>query len=444
MCTINSIRKFDNTRRGPFRKAPTLLANLRLKPLRSDRLGTLERKAKSTIPVELAQTTDRTGNAEQDSVILELSEAIVPKENARMRVDIRVRVGNLSVLLQDARHDLVNGINDLEKLIVRQMLESEFPLASVPRIGLTEDGVAVSGNHLLGIERVPSEFSNGLGIHLLALGSELIGQILDPLEHLLIGKAMERSGKSVQASRIGQVGIGQSRSDEVGGMGRSIATLVIGVDAQVQAHQLVKGRVVVSKHAAEVSGIIEGGVLVDNAIKVRVAVDGGSNLGQLGNDVENILEDVVVVVGLGNTVGVGLGKDRIGLAGIEADGELGHGVHVLGQAVEEGNNVRRKLRAGMKLGSQRIDLLLRRDLRGKEEPEQTLEQRLAIALLAREGREDLLALGDGQTTETNTLLRIEVGGLPKHALDATGTADALIDGNLSDAVSGELIFMRRS
>jgi len=110
-------------------------------------------------------------------------------------------------------------------------------------------------------------------------------------------------------------------------------------------------------------------------------------------------------------------------------------MHVLGQTVEEGDNVRRELRSGMELGRQGISLLLRRDLGGKEEPQQTLEQGLAISLLAGVGREDLLAFGDGQTTETNSLFRIQVGCLPKHALYATGTTNALVDGNLPDTAS---------
>jgi len=111
-------------------------------------------------------------------------------------------------------------------------------------------------------------------------------------------------------------------------------------------------------------------------------------------------------------------------------------VHVLGEAVEEGDNMRRELRSSMKLGSQSVDLFLRWDLRGEKQPEQTFQERLAIALLARVRRKDLLALGDRQTTETNSLLRVEVGSLPQHALHTTGTADALIDGNLPDAVNG--------
>lgn len=48
---------------------------------------------------------------------------------------------------------------------------------------------------------------------------------------------------------------------------------------------------------------------------------------------------MLVVLGLGGSGLVGCGKGAAGLGGVEADGELGHGVHVLGEAVEEGHNV---------------------------------------------------------------------------------------------------------
>mmetsp|Transcript_36347 Transcript_36347/g.79542 ORF Transcript_36347/g.79542 Transcript_36347/m.79542 type:complete len:204 (-) Transcript_36347:666-1277(-) len=203
----------------------------------------------------------------------------MPEQDARMRIDIGVRICNLAVLLEDAGHDLIDGINDLEKLIIRQVLQSKFSLASVTRIGLTEDSVAVPRNDLLRVESIPSKFGNSLGIHLLTLGGELIGQLLNPLEHLLVGKTVERAGESVQPGSIREVGIGQSRADKMSGMGRGITTLVVRVDAQVQAHQLIERRVVITEHSAEVTGIIKGGILGNYAIEVGVAVNGGGNLG---------------------------------------------------------------------------------------------------------------------------------------------------------------------
>jgi hypothetical protein len=46
--------------------------------------------------------------------------------------------------------------------------------------------------------------------------------------------------------------------------------------------------------------------------------------------------------------------------------------------------------------------------------------------------EKLLALGDGLATEADTLLGVEDGTLPDEALDATGTAIDLVEGDLVD------------
>lgn len=47
-------------------------------------------------------------------------------------------------------------------------------------------------------------------------------------------------------------------------------------------------------------------------------------------------------------------------------------------------------------------------------------------------RKGLLALWDGQASETDTLLGVENGSFPDKGLDATGTAIHLVEGNLAD------------
>lgn len=43
---------------------------------------------------------------------------------------------------------LVNGGDDLEQLVIRQVLERELALRHVPGVGFPEHGVPVSGDHL--------------------------------------------------------------------------------------------------------------------------------------------------------------------------------------------------------------------------------------------------------------------------------------------------------
>ena len=44
---------------------------------------------------------------------------------------------------------LVNGGDDLEQLVIRQVLERELALRHVPRVGFPEHGVPVPGDHLM-------------------------------------------------------------------------------------------------------------------------------------------------------------------------------------------------------------------------------------------------------------------------------------------------------
>lgn len=100
-------------------------------------------------------------------------------------------------------------------------------------------------------------------------------------------QSVERTSKTVQASGQGQVGRAESTADKVGGVSAHVTTLVVGVDGQVETHQLNKVLVVTeSELVSQVEGIIlvllDGG---DLAILEDVAVDAGSNGGELGNKV---------------------------------------------------------------------------------------------------------------------------------------------------------------
>jgi hypothetical protein len=104
-------------------------------------------------------------------------------------------------------------------------------------------------------------------------------------------------------------------------------------------------------------------------------------------------------------------------------------VEVVGAAVDELSDEGGELAAGGPLGGQVADLLLRGNLAGEEEPEETLRERLsATGSLG----EDLLALRDGLAAETDTLLGVEDGALPDERLDATGTTVDLVQSDLVD------------
>lgn len=206
-------------------------------------------------------------------------------------------------------------------------------------------------------------------------------------------QAVQGTSQAVKTGRQGEHGGAQGAADQVGGVGADVATLVVSVDGQVQTHQLNEVAVAAE---AELVGQVEGVILVlldggNLAILEDVAVDAGGNVGQLGNEVHGVLEGVVPVVLLVDTLGIGLGEGRLVLEGGHGKGELSHGVESAGAAVDELLNELGEVGAGSPLGGQVADLLLGGDLAGQEQPEEAFGQ----GLLATRGLgEELLALGD--------------------------------------------------
>ena len=156
-------------------------------------------------------------------------------------------------------------------------------------------------------------------------------------------------------------------------MGADIATLVVGVDGQVETHQLNEVIVVAE---AKLVGQVEGVVLVlldrsDLAILENIAVDLRSNGGQLGNEIHRVLEGVVPVFLLVDTLGVSLGEGRLVLESGHSERELGHGVKSARATVEELLDELGDVRASGPFGRQITDLLLGGNFTGQEQPEKT-------------------------------------------------------------------------
>lgn len=214
-------------------------------------------------------------------------------------------------------------------------------------------------------------------------------------------------------------------------MSRDVATFVIGVDGEVQTHKFNK--VLVAFEAQELREVVRVVLVGFNfgqlAILVDVAVDASSNLGQLGNQVHSVLKGRLPVLGLVDTLRVGLCKDGVVLEGVDGQGELGHGVESLGAAVDKFFNKFRDGRASSPLGRESLDLLLGGDFTGDEQPEERLGKRLLTTISS--GKQ-LLAFGDGQTTEADTFLRVQDGTFPDKTLDATHTTIGHVDGDFTE------------
>jgi hypothetical protein len=106
-------------------------------------------------------------------------------------------------------------------------------------------------------------------------------------------------------------------------------------------------------------------------------------------------------------------------------------MHALGETSDHGLNVRGECAAGTELISEALGLSGGGDLGGEEKPDKGLRDGLTLAGDTRKGRELLLALRDGETTETNTLVGVEKRSLVVHALNVTSTTDALVDSDFT-------------
>lgn len=65
-------------------------------------LWSLQRHTKGTVPAELSEDTEGTGDTEEDSVVVLLDKTIVLEEDTRVGINVRPWVLGLSVLSQDA------------------------------------------------------------------------------------------------------------------------------------------------------------------------------------------------------------------------------------------------------------------------------------------------------------------------------------------------------
>ena len=204
---------------------------------------------------------------------------------------------------------------------------------------------------------------------------------------------MERTSQTVETGGEREHGGAQSATDQVGGVSANVTTLVVGVDGEVETHELNEVAVAAE---AELVGQVEGVVLVlldgsNLAVLEDVAVDLGGDGGQLGDEVHRVLEGVVPVLLLVDTLGVGLGEGGLVLQGGDSQGELGHGVEGAGAAVDELLQKLGEVGASSPFGRQGVDLLLGGNLTSQEEPEETFGE----GLLATRGLgQKLLALGD--------------------------------------------------
>ena len=277
-----------------------------------------------------------------------------------MGIDVREGVLSLSVLSQDTWSNLVDLADELEHGVIGQMLLSKGPLGHVAGVGLTENGVAVSGDNLASLKSRPQVVADGFVAKVVANCGLHLGE---PVQHFLVGKTVQGAGKTIETSGKGEHGGAESASDQVGSVGADIATLVVSVDGEVQSHQLDKVLVFAE---AQLVGKVEAVVLIlldgsDLSALEYVLVDPGGDRRELGDQVHRVLKGVSPVFGLLHALGVRLGEGGFVLESVHSDGELCHWVKVAWAAVDQLLNKFGDVRTSGPFGREVADLLLAGD-----------------------------------------------------------------------------------
>ena len=343
---------------------------------------------------KLGKDTNGAGDTEENSVVVGLGETVVLEEDTGVGIDVGVGVLGLAVLGQDTGSNLVDLANQLEHGVLghfrcrersplaiyhsllpgraqrNKLTESKGALGAVAGVGLAEDGVAVAGDDTAGVEGVPEVL---LDVLVAEVVTDDLLHLGEPVEDFLVGQTVEGTSETVETGRERQEGGAESTSDQVGGVSADVATLVVGVDGQVQTEELDEVGVLAE---AELVGEVERVVLVlldsgDLAALEDVLVDAGGDGGELGDQVHRVLESVAPVLLLVDALGVGLGERRVALERSNGDGELGHRVQVAGAVVNQILDELGDLGTGSPVGGEVADLLLGGDLAGEEEPEET-------------------------------------------------------------------------
>ena len=105
------------------------------------------------------------------------------------------------------------------------------------RVRLTQDTVTVTRNDTATLERAPQVI---LDVLLGWVRRHSVLHLQDPAQHLLGGETVQRASETLETGGVGQEGVGQRRADQMRRVRGHVAALVVTVQGQVQAQQVLE------------------------------------------------------------------------------------------------------------------------------------------------------------------------------------------------------------
>lgn len=210
----------------------------------------------------------------------------------------------------------------------------ESALSHVTRISFAENSVAVTWNNLARLKSAPEVIGNSLIAKIVTNGSLHLGK---PVQNLLVSKTVERTSETVETSSEGQHGGAESTTDQVGGMGADVSSLVIGVNGEVKSHQF--NEILVLGETKLVGKVVRVILVLLNWSNLstleNVLVDTCSNGWEFCDQIHGILVGVLPVFALLHALSVSLCESRFVLESSDCDGELCHWVEVAWASIDE-------------------------------------------------------------------------------------------------------------
>ena len=235
---------------------------------------------------------------------------------------------------------------------------------------------------------------------------------------------MQRTGQGIHAGTERQVRIAEHRSDQVGGMRRAIASFVVGVNGEEQAHVFLESFVVKAEHVREIPSPIQRNVgQYLFAAVVHPAENVGGHPWQTRYQVHGIFIGSVPVLRFIHARVVALGEYAGVLHSEYAHRKLGHRMRIHGQRVNSAENVLRHIGTAHPILREPFYLFLGRYFAHQHQPEKTFRQRLLA--VGRPGQA-FPQFRDGISAEANTFFGIEQGRLPEHRSDVAHAAIDLV------------------